>query len=236
MSGQKSEQNVQLKAQVIQESFIDEISCKTVPELTVILYSGPALFRVAQYFNTIPNPLKVTHCGVVVHMSGKQLHQMVNEGKFVHVKDSFIDVVKNGIRYDDDEVRPYSIEAHWPHVLITPLKETVAEYDGSVRMRKLIQTPPQFTNWVDMIGVHYEVKWWKMFFAEWRLNTTEDISSVFCSELAALLVKRAGLINVNSSNVLPEMMVTTAKKYDVLKGKYGEEEGLKILVPKKGCE
>ncbi|CAL6081865.1 Hypothetical_protein [Hexamita inflata] len=53
-----------------QSVFIDEISCQTVPELTVILYSSPALFRVAQYFNTIPNPLKVC---VVVHMSGKQL-------------------------------------------------------------------------------------------------------------------------------------------------------------------
>ncbi|CAL6062173.1 Papain-like_cysteine peptidase superfamily [Hexamita inflata] len=217
---------------VTQQKIIEEINCETVPENTVVLYSGPAFFKILQKFNTIRNPLKITHCGFVIHISGKELHDLADSGKFPNVSSETLSEVKKGIFYDDEIIRPFSIEAHWPHVLITPLDVTVQNYPGSVRMRKLNNKPAQIT-WTDVIGVHYEVKWWKMFFAEWRLNCTEDSSSLFCSELAALLVKRAGFLTVNSSNVLPEMMGTPAKKYDVLKDVYFGEEILKVVEKQK---
>ncbi|CAL6041540.1 Hypothetical_protein [Hexamita inflata] len=198
-----------------------QISCESVPHASVLLYSGSLFFKCIQHCNLVPNPLKITHSGLVIHISGSELMSYLTTGQFVNVKPQAVKKIKDAIYYDDDVIRPYTIEACYPYVLIAPVDKIVAKYEGSIYIRR-----PIFQHqiiWKDLIGLPFKLNLKQMLLAGWELNKHEDSSSLFCSELVSLIINRSGAIKVISTNILPKLLVSTSKEKDILQGVFQKE-------------
>ncbi|CAL6099284.1 Papain-like_cysteine peptidase superfamily [Hexamita inflata] len=205
-------------------------SCNDLPQMSVILYSGSLLFKLVQYCSLIPNPLQITHCGVIIHISGYELLKLLNANKFKNLSQRFRDVVRKNIFYSDQIVRPYIIEARSPCVVIAPVDITVNGYPGNIYLRKpLVQYDQILFEWTDLIGLPYKMNV-QMLLAGWSLNSKEDSTALFCSELVALLMKRARLLNVNSSNIIPKELGSAGQKADILRNICQKEIQLKLYV------
>ncbi|CAL6114697.1 Papain-like_cysteine peptidase superfamily [Hexamita inflata] len=208
-----------------------EINCTTVPEMTVILFSGNSFSAGCEKFfqgiNCISNQFEITHCGVVIHQSAKQLIDKVNQGQFPKLdKENYESIIKD-LEYTDDIVRPFVVEAHMKFVHIRPLEPQLTTYDGVIYMRLPKVKPQQPCDWVGMVGVPYERNWFDMLWATLQIPTKPDSKDLYCSELVALACIQAGMIKSKTFNVIPEYLASPARKNDILRESYGKEIPLK---------
>ncbi|CAL6049163.1 Papain-like_cysteine peptidase superfamily [Hexamita inflata] len=213
---------------------MQKINCTTVPEMSVILFSGQTTFSCCTKFfqglNCVSNKFEITHCGVVIHQSAKQIIEKVKGGKCKNLKEEQYESVIKDLEFDDDVVRPFVIEAHMPFVHIRPLEPQLTSYNGSLYLRIPKVAPKHVCDWEGMIGVLYERNWFDMLWSTLEIPTKPDSKDLYCSELVALACIEAGLIKSQSFNVIPEYLATPAKKNDILREAYGKEIVLKIQV------
>ncbi|CAL6085522.1 Papain-like_cysteine peptidase superfamily [Hexamita inflata] len=209
-----------------------DVNCTTVPEMTVILFSGDTTFgcctKFFQSLNCISNKFEITHCGVVIHQSAKQLIDKINSGKFKNLQPQNYQSVIADLQFDDDVLRPFVVEAHMPFVHIRPLAPQLTSYDGRMYMRVPQVNYKQMCDWESMIGVPYERNWFDMLWSTLKIDTKPDAKDLYCSELVALACIEAGLISSSTFNIVPEYLATPAKKHDILRDSYGKEIPLKI--------
>ncbi|CAL6057028.1 Hypothetical_protein [Hexamita inflata] len=210
----------------------------TIQELSVIVYAGTLPFhliiREVEKLNDIPNPLDITHCGIVVNISGAELHKLIDTGKFVNLKKKHYDDLKKDIRYKDDAVRAFVIEAVLPIIRIVPLdQQYINEYHGEMYFR-LPKNAKHIRgkDWYDVIGKDYEHHKLDMIAIAKKDASPKEIAdlaktaSLFCSELVSIILNRCGITHLVAANVIPEELSSGAGKYDLLAASHYSERKL----------
>jgi hypothetical protein len=121
-----------------------------------------------------------------------------------------------------------------PRVQITPLAKVIKAYNGNVCVRPLDEAIPLKNlqqQIIDNLGISYEKKILQLLRSTGDGNDKEDGSSWFCSELAAYLYKKNGVIaeeETLANNVIP-MEFSTRSTNDFLRGKASDEQWLKLI-------
>lgn len=119
------------------------------------------------------------------------------------------------------------LQGHYPHVRVTPWKETVEKYHGKVSYRLAVFEDRERTDSrvvTDFVkeydGKSYTKNPLKLLRALFRKNTeseSQSPSTVFCSELAAKMLMNLEIINKRiASNTHPGDLLTIISKYGVM--------------------
>ncbi|MDR3224438.1 MAG: hypothetical protein LBT03_02580 [Holosporales bacterium] len=123
----------------------------------------------------------------------------------------------------------------YPHVTISPLEDVVKKFNGNIYARPLIRGVPLdisrgFIR--DYLGRSYETlsTGIELLRAIRGGNTREEDDRLFCSELAAALYHRAGIISrrILANNTIPEQYSSYAGAGDLLAGYAVEDIPLKL--------
>ncbi|MDR2075208.1 MAG: hypothetical protein LBP31_03240, partial [Holosporales bacterium] len=132
-----------------------------------------------------------------------------------------------------------------PHFRVRPLQTIITGHNGAVYLRSLnkaipIETTREFVS--THLGTYHELvnplSVWKATNGD---NSVDDKTALLCSEVVARLLLDSGVFapeefkikmeaigaNPIPDNVLPEFLLTTAEKYDLLENKAGLEITLK---------
>jgi hypothetical protein len=122
-----------------------------------------------------------------------------------------------------------------PHVHIHDLEHRAKEYHGNMFIRSFwTDIPLTITRgfFEQYIGRPYEnlATFMELLKAVKCANTEERTDNIFCSELAALFYKHAGIISpdIQTNNVIPEAFSVGAEEHDLLKGKALMDFPLKV--------
>ncbi|MDR0640117.1 MAG: hypothetical protein LBF65_00020 [Holosporales bacterium] len=237
--------------------------CEHSDAYDVILHDGYPLnftsrdftgkfIRRASGVNLIPNPLGFSHTGAVVIATPQEVIEILdhlsdptNHTSGYTPQPRSLELMRERLgEFPGDTLIPFCLEANGtpgqvmsgvlPHVQITPLAQSVAEYNGNVYVRQL-STPVPHHLMIEFIrrnlGRPYEgVSTFKTLLrSTLDKNQSEDTSRVFCSECVALLYRQTLGLNIpNVSNIIPEEFGSAAGEHDVLRGYAGDEIQLKL--------
>ncbi|MDR1233824.1 MAG: hypothetical protein LBJ92_01575 [Holosporales bacterium] len=205
------------------------------------------VIRLASNLNDIPNPLRLSHSGMVVVATPTEVTEVLNS--FNNLAESRLDYVpqpealmlmRESLQgYDPDTLIPFCLEATGtpgqvfrgipPHVQLTPLELVIENYPGNVYVRQLRVPVPHdgVINFAkENLARPYEgfATFTELLRSTLEANKEEDTRRVFCSELVALFCRQVVGINIeNVSNVIPEMLGSWACAFDILQDKAGAE-------------
>jgi hypothetical protein len=206
--------------------------------------------RIASRFNEIPNPLGLSHSGIIVIDDPRNIYQLasritgkIGEAMLKELRQNYGDIVSAVGAPQSPAL--FSLEAGTsaaaaiqgdipPHVFIHALTDAILEWPGNCYVRPLYEAIPisQTKSFLkDFLGRPYEGSLIELLKAPIGLNKQERSESVFCSELAALFYKRVGIISqeILANNVIPESFGSDAgERFDLLFGKAMPDIALKL--------
>ncbi|MDR0640359.1 MAG: hypothetical protein LBF65_01325 [Holosporales bacterium] len=214
------------------------------------------LIRFGSMFNSVANPDGISHSGIVIISTLFNIRGILTEvyqsldfsqdcGPQINAIESMRACLGQCESIGDTELIPFCFESDivnedversqvaGAYVRIVPLDMIIAQYEGNIYVRQL-HNPVQHAAAIQFVRENITKSYeglssiGEFIKSPMNLNRSENISRLFCSELAALFYRQTMGLNIpNVSNIIPEEFGSKAGIHDLLSGYAGADILLK---------